>query len=306
VLFASVRRWRTAPYDDPVATFRDVELRDGRTLAFDDSGAINPAAPHAFTIVWHGGSPQTGALLAPLREAAAARGIRIIAYARPSYGGSTTLAERDVASAAEDVEQLADALGLKRFAVLAHSGGGPHALACAALMPGRVSAAAIFAGIAPFPAGDRSGGREAQEAWFAGMAADGESLRAAAAGRPTRVLFETTAEFDPSSFNGRDYAILGGEWAAMGEDAGAASRAGSEGLVADDLAFVKPWGFEPGDITSPVLLVQGDDDRVIPASHARSLADSIPGAELWPRPLDGHISILEVVPLAMDWLREHS
>ncbi len=71
---------------------------------------------------------------------AARRGIRLVSYARPSYGGSTSSPGRDVASAAGDVAQLADSLGLQRFAVMGSSGGGPHALACAARLGRRVVA----------------------------------------------------------------------------------------------------------------------------------------------------------------------
>ena len=101
----------------------ELRLADGRTLcAYDTGGAEAPA------LVWHHGSPQSGAPLTPLVEAATRRGIRLVSYGRPSYGGSTPQPGRDVASAAGDVAQLADALGLDRFAVMGASGGGPHAL----------------------------------------------------------------------------------------------------------------------------------------------------------------------------------
>jgi pimeloyl-ACP methyl ester carboxylesterase len=97
----------------------DVRLRDGRTLRAHDSGSAD-----GITIVWHHGSPQTGALLEPLLSAAAARDLRLVGYARPSYGGSSPKPGRDVASAAADVAQVADVLGVDRFAVMGASGGG--------------------------------------------------------------------------------------------------------------------------------------------------------------------------------------
>ena len=109
-------------------TERDVHLADGRTLHVYDSGGDGEV------VVWHHGSPQTGAPLAPVLEAARERGLRHVSYGRPSYGGSSPQPGRDVAGAARDVEQLADALGFERFATLGASGGGPHALACAALL----------------------------------------------------------------------------------------------------------------------------------------------------------------------------
>src|SRR3954469_880918 len=96
-----------------VVAQRDLRLADGRTLRAYDAGG-GPAA----ALVWHHGSPQSGAPLPPLVEAAARRGIRLASYARPSYGGSTPQPGRDVASAAGDVAQLADAFGLERFAVM--------------------------------------------------------------------------------------------------------------------------------------------------------------------------------------------
>jgi pimeloyl-ACP methyl ester carboxylesterase len=272
-----------------MAEAHSIQLADGRALDFWDTGGND------FAIVWHGGSPQTGAPLLPLLGFAESLGIRLITYARPGYGGSTALADRDVASAASDVEQLADAVGLNRFAVMGHSGGGPHALACAALLPERVSAVATFAGVAPF---------DADIDWFGGMASDGESLRAAALGRDARVRYEETAEFDAASFNDRDYAELDGDWGDMGRDANEAGALGPSGLIADDLSFAKPWGFDVRDVTAPALVVQGGDDHVIPVAHGEWLARNLPESELWLRPRDGHIAILPEVPLAMRWLQQ--
>ncbi|WP_426515177.1 alpha/beta fold hydrolase [Diaminobutyricibacter sp. McL0618] len=273
-----------------MVTEMDVRLTDDRTVRVYDSGTLDSGTP---TVVWFHGSPQTGAILAPLLDAAAARGIRLLSYARPGYRGSTRVAARDVASAAADVAGFADALDLSRFAVMGASGGGPHALACAALLPHRVTAAVAFASLAPF---------DAPFGWFAGMASDGASLRAAAEGRDARTAFEGTAEFDPSSFNERDYATLAGPWTSLNADVGMASSDGPDGLITDDLAFVAPWGFDVADISTPVLLVHGGDDRVVPAAHSHWLVHAIADAELWLRPRDGHISILETAPVAFDWL----
>jgi pimeloyl-ACP methyl ester carboxylesterase len=273
-----------------------VTLSDGRVLRVHDSA--EGRTTDAFTVLWHHGSPQTGAPLAPLLAAAAERGFRLLSYGRPNYGGSSPLPGRNVASAAADVTRIADALGLTRFAVMGASGGGPHALACAALLPDRVTSVASLAGPAPFDAGGLD--------WFAGMAAGGASLCAALRGRRARERFEETTEFDPASFTERDYAALAGAWSSLGEDVGAASAAGANGLIDDDLAFVAPWGFRVTDIAAPVLIVQGGQDRVIPPAHADWLLRHCPRSELWFRPDDGHISVLDACPLAMDWLRAHA
>ena len=270
---------------------QDLRLADGRMLRVHDTGAR--AAPHAVTLVWHHGSPQTGALLEPLVSAAAARGVRLVAYGRPSYGGSSPHPGRDVASAAGDVQQVVDALGVARFAVMGASGGGPHALACAALLPDRVAGAVCLAGLAPFTnAFD----------WYAGMASDG-GLRAAVEGRAARERYAASEVFDPNVFTAADWAALKGAWSSLGVDAERAGTAGSDGLIDDDVAFVTQWGFDVGQIVAPVLLVQGGQDRVVPPSHAEWLLRTCPSAELWLRPRDGHISVLDAVPVAMDWLR---
>src|SRR3954467_15288556 len=106
----------------------EVTTSDGRILVAHDT--TSPIAGERPTLVFHNGSPHTGAVLEPLAVAAADRGIRLVSYARPSYGGSTPSPGRTVADAANDVAAIADALTIGRFAVIGASGGGPHALAC--------------------------------------------------------------------------------------------------------------------------------------------------------------------------------
>lgn len=276
-----------------MASERDVQLDDGRTLRVHDTGAD---AANTFALVWHHGSPQTGALLAPLLSAAEERAIRLLSYGRPSYGGSAPRPGRDVASAAPDVAQIADALGIAEFAVMGASGGGPHALACAALLPDRVTGVVCLASPAPFT--------EAFD-WFEGMASEG-GLRAAIAGREARATYAASDEFDPESFTPADWAALSGGWSSLGADAGLAGDAGLDGLIDDDVAFVSPWGFELTRITAPVLLAQGGQDRVVPPSHAAWLRRNLGRSELWLRPDDGHVSIMDACPEAMDWLRANA
>ncbi|MET0136588.1 MAG: alpha/beta hydrolase [Kibdelosporangium sp.] len=264
----------------------DVRLADGRVLRVHDSETGD------FALLWQHGSPQTGALLDPVLAAAGARGIRLLSYGRPSYGGSTPQPGRDIAAAAVDVGQIADALGIDQFATMGASGGGPHALACGALLPERVVGVVSLSGPAPFT--------ESFD-WYAGMHSDA-ALRAAAEGREARERFAAGDEFDPDSFTVRDWATLDGHWAALGVDAGRAGEAGPDGLIDDDVAFASPWGFDVKQVEVPVLIAQGGDDRVIPPSHGEWLMRNCPTAEFWFRPRDGHISILGVVPLAMDWL----
>ncbi len=147
-----------------VTTEFDVQTSGGRTVHAYDSGP--PNANTALTVLWHHGTPQTGKLLEPLLAMAEQHGVRWLSYDRPAYGGSSPRPGRDVAAAAKDVRQIADHLGIERFAVMGASGGGPHALACAALLPDRVLAVACLAGLAPWAADGLD--------WFAGMAAGGD------------------------------------------------------------------------------------------------------------------------------------
>jgi pimeloyl-ACP methyl ester carboxylesterase len=266
---------------------RDVPVGNGRTVRTYDTGTGD-----ALTIVWHNGSPHTGAHLEPLLAAAAARNIRLVTYARPSYGGSTPAPGRDVAAAAGDVAAIADALGIERFATMGASGGGPHALACGALLGDRVSAVACLASMAPYT-DDRE--------FFDGMRAPG-ALRAAREGRDARARFAETDEFDEESFTAGDWDALSGPWRSLGQDAMRADRAGPDGLIDDDVAFARPWGFDVAGIDVPVLLVQGGEDRVVPPAYAERLARQCPRPELWLRPRDGHVSVLNACPVGMDWL----
>ena len=268
-----------------------MDLADGRRLVAYDAGTSGTS--DELTLIWHHGSPQTGALLDPLLAAAATRNIRLVAYARPSYGGSSPNRGRDVASAAADVAQVADALQIDRFAVMGASGGGPHALACAALLTDRVIGAVALASPAPFT--------ESFD-WYAGMLSP-DALRAATAGREARERYAATDEFDPNSFTPADWAALTGTWASLGRDAERAGQDGPEGLIDDDLAFAAPWGLDLATISVPILLVQGGEDRVVPSSHADALLRAIPTSELWLHPRDGHVSVLDACPVGMDWLR---
>jgi pimeloyl-ACP methyl ester carboxylesterase len=280
-----------------MVTETDLELSDGRRLHVYDTDA--DAAGDRLAVFWHHGTPNLGSPPEPLLLAASERGMRWVSYDRPGYGGSTPHPGRDVASAAGDVSSIADALGIAQFAVMGHSGGCPHGLASGALLPDRVLGAVCVAGLAPFDAEGLD--------WFAGMGEFGAAeLRAAARGRGVLADHMASSEFDPEQFTAADHATLAGPWSWLGRIAGQATEGGPEGMLEDNLAYVAPWGFEPSQVTAPVLLLHGDEDRIAPSSHDDWLSRRISSAELWLRPGDGHISVLNSAPAAMDWLREHA
>ena len=269
----------------------DVVVGGGRTVRCYDTGE----ADAALTVVWHHGTPQTGRLLEPVVRAAAGRGIRVVSCARAGYPGTDELPGRTVADAAADVVAVARRLGLERYIAVGASGGGPHALACAALDAQHVAGVVTFAGIAPLR-GDPACLAEGD--WFAGMMSP-QGLRSALNGRAARAAYGETAEFDPASFVDVDYAALKAEWSVLGADAGAGS--GASGEVDDDVAFVSPWGLDLDEVRCPVLIVQGGRDRVVPSAHGEWFAARLAHAELWRRPDDGHIAVLRALPEALDW-----
>ena len=274
----------------------DLKLAGGRTLHCYDTGGPDDG----LTVFWHHGSPNTGEPPEPLFPAAAERGIRWVSYDRPGYVGSTSRPGRDVASAAADAASVADALGVAAFALMGHSGGGPHALACAALMAGRVRAVVAGSGLAPYDADGLD--------WFAGMTDGGAAEhRAATRGRAAYERYLATQEFDMEQFTPADQAALAGEWAWLARIAGQAVEGGMDGYIDDNLAFTSPWGFALEDVAVPVLILHGGQDRIVPSAHGAWLAGHCRDAELWVSPEDGHVSVLGSSGVAaLDWLVAHA
>ena len=222
--------------------------------------------------------------------------VRLISFDRPGYGGSPARPGRDVAAAAGDVTAIADALGLDAFAVYGVSGGGPHALACAALLGERVTRVAVSGCIGPAddPGLD----------WFAGMhPLSVPEFRAAMEGRAAleplvRPYVEARAERSPRGLGRAGSTACRsrtGAYSSIRRDASPtpsaeleANRQAGEGWIDDDLALLRPWGFELEAIAVPVRLWQGDVDVIVPPAHSRRLAARIPTAELVTVPGAGH------------------
>jgi pimeloyl-ACP methyl ester carboxylesterase len=281
----------------------------GRVLRVVESGD-----PDGFPVVIHHGTPGCAVPYAPHDDDAARRGIRLVAYDRPGYGGSSRHAGRTVADAANDVATIGDALGFERFATWGISGGGPHALACAALLPDRVVAAAGLASAAPFDAeglDPLEGMGEQNVVEFQAVLEGEAAIRplherdapAFVAGGPEGLREGISTLLSPV-----DRAALTGELAQSLYDSFAGAVAsGVDGWVDDDLAFVAPWGFDVGTIRVPVLLRQGVQDLFVPPAHAEWLAAHIPGVDARLTPEDGHLTVFaNRVPEVHAWLLERS
>ncbi|GAA3587678.1 alpha/beta hydrolase [Kribbella ginsengisoli] len=267
----------------------DLQLSDGRTLHVYDTGRGD------LPVFWNHGTPNLGAPPEPLFPAAERLGLRWISFDRPGYGGSTPAPGRTMASVAGDVEQVADALGIDRFAVVGYSGGGSYALGTAAVLRERVRAVVTLAAIAPY-------GVDGLD-WFDAMVPSGvASLRAALGGRQVKEAWEASGvEYDPE-FTAQDHALFEGPWGWLGKVAGGGLTAGPYGLIDDDISYVTPWGCDPATIIAPTLLLHGDRDGIIPSSHGRWLAAHCPTAELRSFPTDSHFTIVEQADSGLDWL----
>jgi pimeloyl-ACP methyl ester carboxylesterase len=267
---------------------------DGRVLDVVVSGPDD-----GLPLVFHVGTPMSKVQFAPFADAAAARGLRMVTYSRPGYGTSTRQLGRSVADAARDTEAILDALDAERCLQLGWSGGGPHALACAALLPDRVSGCATIAGVGPFGADGLdflAGMGEANVEEFSYIAAgddDGaihfmrayeEEMRDAT---PRDVVESLRSLLPPV-----DVETIGAELGSFFvENDREAFRNGIWGWFDDDRAFVHPWGFDLSSIRVPVTIWQGEQDLMVPFAHGQWLVTHIPRAHAELRVDDGHLSI---------------
>ena len=263
-----------------------VKTPDGRTLAVEDAGDR-----HGRPVLVHVGTPGGRRLYGPRTLAdAERRQLRLISYDRPGYGGSTPQPGRSTADCAGDVRVICEALGINRVAMWGHSGGGPHVLACAALLPDLVPAAASLASLAPYDAEGLD--------WLAGFSPEAvEEVRlmltdyaAARAlfrddrekllGAPPEQVAVDIQVYVPDA----DLALLTDEAITLQQSL----APGIEGTWDDCVSQITPWGFDVTRISVPVLVLHGDQDRAVPFSHGQWLASHIPGAEAWFFEDEGH------------------
>jgi pimeloyl-ACP methyl ester carboxylesterase len=256
--------------------------------------------PDGFGLLYHGGSPSAVAEYQPLDDVTRALGLRLVTYSRPGYGASTP---RPAAGRyADDVEEstrVLDHLGIDEFLTVGWSGGGPRALACAALLPDRCRAAATLAGVGPY----HGAGLD----WFDGMAEENhDEYHAAEQGREVYEDYLNENFLPILSASPEELAeAMGGlvtpvDQAAMTpEFADWLSRtfnnAGAQGVVGvrdDGIAAVTPWGFELADIRVPVAVWQGRQDAMVPSAHGAWQAAAVPGAEAHLFDDEGHLTLV--------------
>ena len=269
-----------------------ITLADGRTLAYCEWG--NPSGSPV--LLAHGGPGSR--LLCPDEDATAAAGVRLLTVDRPGYGGSGPRPDPTLLGWADDVQALADRLGLERFAVVGWSAGGGYALACAARMPERISAVGLASCEGPFD--------EVPGALEEGMTPE------------ERTLFERIRH-DPVAARGAVAAHVGWyqdpdtiwEWEREGPAVDVpilarpdvrealtqmwreGARQGVGGLVDDWIALSLPWGFTLADLKAPVSVWQGELDHLVGPAHAHYFSAVLPNATLVLYPQDGHLLLLQ-------------
>lgn len=264
--------------------FSTTTARDGRTLAYAVWGD-----PTGFPVLSLHGTPGCRLDRWPNEDVYRALGVCFVTHDRAGYGRSDRHRGRSIADEAADVAAIADALGIDRFAVSGGSGGGPHALACAALLPDRVTRVTCRVGIAPYG----SDGLD-RDHWLAGMdpenvkefgwAQAGEDVLARELEREQAAMEERVAE-DPSKLLG-DFELSESDREqlrrpelaeVLRESVVEQAAAGVWGWVDDDLAIVSPWGFELSAIETPTLVWYGRTDVLVPPAHGEWLAANLPG-----------------------------
>ncbi|MEH0931701.1 alpha/beta hydrolase [Micromonospora sp. CPCC 205558] len=283
---------------------RSVATPDGRHLAVETSGAADGTP----VFLLHG-TPGSRSAPRPRGIVVYRLGVHLVCYDRPGYGDSDRHEGRRVADAAADVAAIADDLGIERFAVVGRSGGGPHALACAALLPDRVTRAAVLVGLAPAGAPDLD--------WYAGMAdskvedygqADEDlaelklnlQVRAAEARRdPMTLLDFLRPQLPDEDIRVVDDVAIRRLLTDMYSEA---LRHGPEGWIDDVLAIRRSWGFDLGAIRAEVRLWHGEQDRFSPVEHSHWLASRIPRAEVQVQPGAAHFGAVEILPQTLTWL----
>lgn len=275
------------------ASFR---LPDGRALDLwvDEAEATDRLVP----LVYFHGTPGSGLPFEAFLESARAHGLRTVAWSRPGYGSSTRQPGRTVADVAADTAAVLDHLGAPHAYVAGHSGGGPHALACTALLPDRTLGTALIAGVAPSEAEglDFLAGMGAENHAEFGAALRGEADVAAFLAPVRATILEMTGEQLAAMFGDLvddvDRGALTGDYAEfLAANMREGQRESAAGWIDDDLAFTRPWGFDVGAVTGLVHVWQGAHDRMVPFAHGQWLAAHLGNPCVHLHPEHGHLSI---------------
>lgn len=291
---------------DPALELGETRLQSGRRMCWATFGD-----PDGSPLLWFHGTPGNRTQIPPAtaREAELL-GIKLICVARPGVGRSSDFAYPSFSAAAPDVMEVADDVGAHRFGIVALSGGGPYALACAHQFPERVGAVAILGGVCPVAGPDAAeGGIVALASRFNSILAPlrvplSETVRALLGlmGPISHPAYQAFAKVMPE---GDQRVFADPEVEAMFvRDLVAANRHGFRGLFNDVVLFGRDWGFRLHEVDVPVRWWHGDADSLVPLDHARQVTDALPDCELLVRPAESHLGGFGVTGDALSWLIE--
>lgn len=267
-------------------------LPDGRTLGYALAGA-----PQGEPVVTFHGLPGSRMESLLFHQAAEKLNLRIITADRPGYGLSTPKPQRTLLQCSDDVACLADHLGLASFNMIGVSGGAPCALACGARIARRIKKLAIVCGLGPLYHTGLTRAMRTPTAMSLWLAHHLPMLMKILVGVPVLA----TAKFSPQLllniiglFNGgADKILLADSQVRKILDLTIreAFRQGMIGAVTDMQLYTQPWGFQLKDITMPVELWHGDNDKVVPLSHGQYVYDHLTDSQLTVVPGEGHFSL---------------
>jgi pimeloyl-ACP methyl ester carboxylesterase len=290
---------------------RTLETPDGRTLAYAVWGD-----PDGYPVFGLHGTPGCRLERWPHEELYTGAAVCFVTHDRAGYAKSDRRRGRRIADEVDDVRALADELGFERFGVTGASGGGPHALACAALLSDRVERTVCVVGVAPFGTPGLEydawvGGQDPENVKEFGWALAGEEVLTPAL---TKLREEVVARVavDPSTVLG-DFDLSEADRAQLAtaeriqiiRESVAEQAAGDIwGWVDDDLAITRPWGFDVSAITIPVLIRYGLTDVLVPAAHGEWLAANVPGCLVKVDGVGGHLGVAPADEIAenLRWL----
>jgi pimeloyl-ACP methyl ester carboxylesterase len=268
-------------------------LPDGRDLGWLEYGDPNGSPVFAFH-----GTPGSRYLIVVDEKSISDAGLRFICVDRPGYGLSTFQRGRRLVDWPKDVAHLATQIGVETFAVLGHSGGGPHAAVCAAQLGDRVSAAAIVSGVSPLGAPDAFDSMKKSEQIQMKLSRRRSRIMRIACITQMEIFRHWPSwalNMMTKSLSAADHEILARSdvRVALELEAQRLSRTTGQAVAQDLEIFTVDWGFDIGAITVPVQLWHGDEDRSVPIEYAHSMHEAIPGSVLHEIPGAGHFFIYD-------------